>query len=138
MSASDITAQRLNTEEGRRKLPYRDSKGLLTIGVGINLDAGLDDEEIDWLLQHRLSRVADRLMQYDWYRALNDARKSVFLDLGFNMGVDSLLHFVNTIAKTAAGDYAGAASNLLLSKWRSDVGDGRALPLAHILETGEI
>jgi lysozyme len=134
--ANDLAAQRLNYEEGRRRLPYKDSKGLTTIGVGINLDAGLDDEEIDWLLAHRLERVETALSALSWYGPLNDVRKSVFLDLGFNMGVSTLLAFHNTLAAVQAGNWQAAHDGLLASKWHTDVGDRRALPLAQMLLTG--
>lgn len=136
MSATDLVLPRLAIEEGRRKFPYRDTKGLLTIGVGVNLDAGLDDEEIDWLLRHRVDKVRKQLEQFEWYTALDDVRQSVFLDLGFNMGVATLLHFTETIASVIHKDWQAAHDRLLASKWHKDVGDGRALPLAQMLLTG--
>lgn len=137
-AAFNLTLHRLPNEEGRRYKPYRDSHGLLTDGVGINLDAGFDDEEIDWLLQHRLGKVEKRMEQLPWYMGLDDIRKSVFLDLSFNMGVDTVLLFKGTIAAVEAKDWQAAHDHLLDSKWRKDVGDRRAIPLAEQLLTGVV
>lgn len=115
-------------------MPYTDSKGLPTIGIGTLLP--LTHEEMQWLAAHRLEEKEAELAGYGWYAALDDARKSVFLDLAFNMGTTTLLHFTQTIAATAAKDWQRAHDQLLASKWRTDVGDSRALPLANTLLTG--
>jgi lysozyme len=134
--ASDLVAARLPREEGERGMPYKDSKGLDTIGIGTLLP--LTHEECVMLAAGRLAKKEAELVPYSWYTALNDARKSVFLDLAFNMGTDKLLHFVQTLAAVQRGDWQTAHDQLLNSQWHKDVGDGRALPLAKILLTGEL
>ena len=50
----------LEGHEGRRALPYRDSLGKLTIGVGRNLsDRGLSEGEIDLLLANDIAIAAE-------------------------------------------------------------------------------
>lgn len=108
MSAVDLTYARLRRSEGVRPFAYDDSTGRtvsckpagnLTVGVGINLEVGLDDEEIAWLCKRRLSRISDRLSSRDWYRALDEVRASVALEIAFNVGIDGfLVGFPNLIS----------------------------------------
>jgi lysozyme len=129
--AVPICAARLLGEEGRRQFAYNDATGKrvtclpggnLSIGIGVNLENGLDDAEIDWLLQHRLGLVADQLAGYSWYAGCDPVRASVLLDLGYNAGVGGLLHFVHMLAAVARKDWATAATELL------DSGAARQLP----------
>jgi len=133
-AAADLTVARLSTEEGERGMPYQDSKGLWTIGIGTLLP--LAHDEMAMLAKYRLAGKEAELSHFDWYMGLDPPRQSVFLDLAFNMGTGKLLHFVDTIAAVKAGDWQRAHDELLNSQWRKDVGDGRALPLAQILLTG--
>lgn len=136
MSATDIVLPRLRTEEGFRSAAYRDSKGLLTIGYGCNIDAGWSKGLADVVLQYQLNEARKALEQFDWFNELDDARQSVLLDLAFNMGTDKLLHFPRMLAAIQAKDWPSARAELLNSKWRTDVGDSRAIPLAQTLLTG--
>jgi len=43
--------------------------------------------------------------------------------MSFNMGVDGLAGFRKTLALVQAGDYAGAAQEMLRSDWVLQVGD---------------
>lgn len=144
MSAVAITYGRLGGEEGRKAFAYDDSNGHrvtcqpagnLSIAVGVNLETGLDDEEIDWLSQHRLSKVASQLAGYSWYIALDEARQSVCLDIAFNQGLHGLLHYPKMIAALSRRDWEAAASEC-------DVADPKLKPryerLAQILRTGSV
>lgn len=147
MSAVSITYKRLSEprgEEGRRQFAYDDSTGKrvtclpagnLSIAVGVNLETGLDDEEIDWLSQHRLAKVATQLAGYSWYAALDEARQSVCLDVAFNQGLHGLLHYPKMVAALSHQDWETAANEC-------DVADPRLKPryekLAQILRTGVV
>jgi lysozyme len=102
MSSVDITYDRLISEEGRKVYAYDDSTGKrvtcqpagnLSIAVGVNLETGLDDAEIEWLSKHRLQKTETALQVYVWYRQLDTVRQSVLLDIAFNTGIAGLLHF---------------------------------------------
>jgi lysozyme len=123
MTRIDIASTRLSgKEEGKRTYPYNDSTGKrvtckpngnITIGVGINLEVGLDEEEIAWTLNHRLTKADTSLRAYPWYSPLDEIRGSVFLDVAFNSGVDGLLHFVHTIHFASVGAWPQCAAALM-------------------------
>lgn len=140
MNMDRLYAQ-LNTDEGRRSKPYRDTVGKMTIGVGRNLDdVGLSDDEIDLLLKNDVRRAVSLLdRNTPWWRGMDGARQEVLVNMCLNMGWGDgrkgLSSFINTLAKMKAGDYAGAADGMLQSKWAGQVGN-RAKRLAKVMREG--
>lgn len=132
---SDLTTD-LKLDEGLRRKPYRDTVGKLTIGIGRNLDdVGISEDEAEYLLQQDINRTMadmDRLMP--WWRGLDDTRKRVLINMGFNLGVPGLMKFKNTLAAVKEVRYADAAEGMLASKWAKQVGD-RALRLAELMRS---
>lgn len=130
---SELTAD-LKRDEGLRLKPYRDTVGKLTVGIGRNLDdVGISEAEAEYLLQQDIDRTMaemDRLMP--WWRGLDDTRKRVLINMGFNLGVPGLMKFKNTLAAVKEGRYADAADGMLASKWAKQVGD-RAIRLADLM-----
>lgn len=110
--------------EDRRNKPYMDSVGKLTIGVGHNLtDVPLPDPVVDLLLEFDYAAAQAAVeARYSWYATLDPVRKAVLVDLAFNMGMQTLKGFKNSLAYFAAGDYEKAADNFMLSKWYRQVG----------------
>jgi lysozyme len=54
----DIAKAQLKVDEGVRVKPYRDSLGILSIGVGRNLeDRGLRPSEVDFMLDNDLDEA---------------------------------------------------------------------------------
>ena len=138
-NAVDLAYTRLNGEEGRERFAYNDATGKrvtcqpggnLSIAVGVNLEIGLDDEEIDWLSKYRLSKAEQKLTQLAWYAALDPVRQSVCLDIDFNA---NLLHFPHMIAALAKGDWATAAAECKVTNPELA---GRYAALAQLLLTG--
>lgn len=129
--------RQLRLHEGVRLKPYRCTAGFLTIGVGRNLEArGITSEEADVLLRNDVVDViAGLAMELPWIWELSDVRQRVLVDMAFNLGVEGLLQFKNTLAAIQAGDYKRAAAMMLDSRWASQVG-GRARRLARMMETG--
>lgn len=132
MSTLDIQAlkERLTLEEGKRNKPYRDPVGKLTAGIGRNIDdVPFSDDEIDLMLTNDINRaIADLDRRLPWWRTLSPNRQSVLVDMCFNMGINKLLGFVNTLRKMQAGDYKGAAEGMQQSLWYAQVGNrGKAL-----------
>lgn len=114
-------------------------KGWLTIGYGRNLvGRGITKDEAEHLLSNDID-VVERELQENFPEVLTwtDARKFAFAEITYNLGVARFIRlFPNTTADLRAGAFARAGGRLRVSKWRKDVGDGRALPLIRILETG--
>lgn len=142
MSAVELAYARLNLEEGRRQFAYNDATGKrvtcqpsgnLSIAVGVNLEIGLDNDEIDWISKHRLEKVANQLGAYDWYRGLDSARQSALIDIAFNQGISGLLHYPRMITALSHQDWATAATECAVSDHRLDA---RYAALAKIILTG--
>ena len=129
--------EQLILHEGLRLKPYRDTVGKLTIGVGRNLDdKGISPTEAIQFLDHDIEDVSRELRAgLPCFLTLDGVRQSVLIDMGF-MGVARLLQFKKMIAALERQNYQGAAAEMLLSKWASQVGH-RAVTLADMMFTGE-
>jgi len=124
--------------EGRRLFPYEDSVGKLTIGVGRNLDdRGLSQDEVDLLLSNDQLIAYKEAVKLPFFDALDDIRKSVIVDMIFNMGFPRFSGFVKTIDAIIAGDYKLAAAEMKDSKWFRQTGR-RAVALVRAMYTGEL
>jgi lysozyme len=117
-----------------RLMPYTDTVGKLTIGYGRNLtDMGLTENEARYLLENDVGRVREKFdHSLPWWRTAPDVVQLVLLNMGYNMGVPTLLTFTTTLALLQAGRYALAAHNLTNTKWHGQVGT-RALELEELL-----
>jgi lysozyme len=129
----DLLAKELERDEGLRLFPYKDSVGILTIGIGRNLDEiGISEAEARILLESDIARVERDLdTALPWWRKLDEDRQRVLVNMAFNLGADStspdprkrkLLAFKNTLGAVLIGDYDGAAALMLKSKWAIQVG----------------
>lgn len=129
--------QQLRRHEGERLKPYRCTAGKLTIGVGRNLDdRGITAEESVYLLNNDIDRVWTELnARLPWVAGLSDVRQRVLLDMAFNLGIDGLLKFRNTLIRVEAGNYQKAGEMMLDSLWAQQVGM-RAQRLAKMMQTG--
>lgn len=137
---SELTRQ-LKGDEAVRPQAYQDHLGYWTIGVGRLIDArklgsGLRPEEITFLLNNdiddRINQLSRRL---SWFQDLDSARQGVLLNMSFQLGVDGLLGFVNTLKLVEQGNYSEAADNMLLSKWAAQT-PARAKRMAEQMRTG--
>lgn len=133
----DALRQQLIAHEGVRLKPYRDSVGILTIGIGRNLeDRGITDAEARYLLDNDINACINDLLTLVWFPDLDPVRQRVFVDLCFNLGVKRLREFTKMLDAAGAKDWPRAARELLDSKYAQQVGQ-RARTLAAMLETGE-
>jgi lysozyme len=124
--------------EGIRLKPYKDTRGILTIGVGRNLEqVGLSAMEVDFLLSNDIVRVStEALASFPWLKDLNEARQDVILSMIFNLGLSKFKQFAKVIEAVQAHQYDKAAFEMLSSSWAAQVGQ-RANELAHMMSTGE-
>lgn len=131
----DQLTEDLRRDEGERLLPYRDSVGKLTIGVGRNLDdVGISENESLILLTTDILRAASALdAQLPWWRTLDAARQNALANMCFNLGINGLLKFVKFLPALQAGDWNAAALEMLHSTWAQQVGE-RAVRLATIIK----
>lgn len=143
MSGPTNVKDLLTLHEGVRRFPYVDTVGKLTIGVGFNLtDVGLYPEEIDFILENRISKVECELEKYlPWFHELSDARQAVLVDMCYNLGPEpfngnGVKDWPIFLSQLSAGEFALAAANMRKTKWAKQVGP-RAERLAKMMETGE-
>lgn len=131
-------AEQLTVDEGRRAQIYLDTVGKWTGGVGRNLsDRPFSDDEIDLMLRNDIKGVERDLdRRLPWWREMSEARQNVLANMAFNLGINRLLGFVNTLTLMRARRYDAAASAMLDSKWARQVG-ARAVRLAAQMRKGE-
>jgi lysozyme len=122
--------------EGLRLKPYRDTVGVLTIGVGHNLDEGISEEVALFMLRLDIAEaMAELHAAYPWFAKLDNVRQEVLVDMAFNLGAPRLANFRKTLAALAAGDWQTAHDEMLASKWAEQVGH-RAVELARMILSG--
>lgn len=133
----DAMIRQLRLHEGERLKPYRCTAGKLTIGVGRNLeDRGITATESAYLLGNDIDGFYVALQKaLPWVAQLDEVRQRVLLDMAFNLGIQGLLTFKNTLATIKAGDYEKAGPMMLDSRWAGQVGK-RAERLSTMMVTG--
>ena len=135
----DRIKEQLVRHEGLRLKPYRCTAGKLTIGIGRNLDdCGISQSEAYIMLINDIMNCEKQLQSKipDIYNGLDEVRKSVLLNMCFNLGINGLLGFKNTLAFVKAGDWERAANNMLVSRWAKQVGR-RAIELSELMRKGK-
>lgn len=116
-------ARDLEFFEGREEKAYRDSRGIITIGVGRNLESvGLSTEEINHLLRNDVARVHCVARELPIWTKLDDVRARVVMDMIFNMGLNGFLRFRKMIAAIERQDWGAAADEMVDSAWYGQVG----------------
>jgi lysozyme len=135
----------LRRDEDVKYSPYKDTKGIPTVGVGHNLNAKplpagwkypLNDIQVNSLLDDDLEDVFHDLdRSLPWWTDLSDVRQRVLANMCFNLGITKLLGFRNTLVFMRQGKYNQAADGMLASAWASQV-KGRATRLADMMRKG--
>lgn len=142
--------------EGRRVAVYKDSKGILTIGIGFNLEAlaapgicstfGLNyqglldgtiiltEDQIDEIFQFQLNNViAQAQATFPTFNTFPDDVQAVICDMIFQLGWKGFQGFHHTISCIKSGSWKDAAANMLASDWAKET-PGRAREDASIME----
>lgn len=125
-------------DEDYRQFPYEDTRGILTIGYGRNLDSeGLSQDEALILMDNDIQRCEHELWNLlTNYANLGDVRKSVLINMAYNIGVSGVLKFHDMINALKIYDFNAASRAMINSSWYNQVGK-RAERLAQMMATGE-
>ncbi len=125
-------------DEGLRLLPYVDTTGNITIGVGRNLTRnGITQKEAMILLEDDINTIKSlATRQWPWISTLSEPRKAVLFNMAFNMGVGGLITFIHFLDYVKEGMYDKASQAMLQSLWAKQVGE-RATRLSQQMESGE-
>lgn len=142
----------LKEHEGFRNHVYECSAGFPTCGYGYNLFAnpqnlnsleiayfhrnGISMKDAENLLINEVKRLEHELShKFNWWSKLSEERQSVIINMAYNLGLDGLLKFKETLDFIQHGEYAQAADEMLRSKWAVQV-KRRAIDLSFIMRTG--
>lgn len=119
--------------EGFRSLPYRDTRGVLTVGYGTSLQNGITEPEAQLLLQSRVQTTETALFQEGWYQTLSEVRKAAILSMAYQLGIEGFRKFKATIAALSAGDFSTAAYQMMSSRWARQT-PGRAQEVSDMIK----
>lgn len=151
---SERLIQQLHRDEGSKRdaagnhVAYLDSVGVLTIGYGHNCKASpvpgvtkpgdtITDSQANELFEKDLATHIWAVRKaLPWIAGLDPVRQGVLYNMAFNLGINGLLGFKNTLGLIERGDYAAAASGMMHSKWADQV-KGRARRLSEQMRSGE-
>jgi lysozyme len=133
--------KQLRRDEGERFSAYQDHLGYWTIGVGRLIDARrggvISAEESAYLLSNDIdSRIKSLEKHLPWFNDLDEARRGALVNMAFQMGINGLLGFKNTLEAVRTGNYEQAAKGMRESKWYTQT-PNRAERIAKQMETGE-
>jgi len=119
-------------DEGYRACPYKDSRGLWTVGFGHLITDGdyktcMDPHEAISLLRHDYTKSVRHVSRmYPW---ASEEPKLILINMDYNMGPNRLAKFTNTLKYLEEENYDLAAGEILDSRYASQVGS-RAVRLA--------
>lgn len=123
--------------EGERLDLYKDSVGILTIGVGHNIEEkGISQAVSRMMLREDINEVLEDVRTLSYFNDLDEVRQLVVSDMVFNLGLSRFLRFKNLQSSLAAGDWQLSAFNMKDSKWYVQVGR-RAEKLEAAMISGE-
>lgn len=133
----EALTNRLIQHEGLVLKPYRDSEGILSLGIGRNIEqVGITEQEARFLCANDIQTAEKGLDALaSWWRTLDETRQQVLCEMAFNLGVSKLMGFAKFLAALKAKDYETASVEMLASKWAQQVGQ-RAITLANAMKTG--
>ena len=137
MSYLDIVTEQLKIDEGVRLMPYKDSVGKLTIGVGRNLtDDGISEDEMELLLKNDVNHAGvTAAFLFNFTDEISDARKAALCNLAFNLGEKTLSTFKTFIDFVLARNWPAAADDLIQTRYATEVGP-RAQRICNTLRSG--
>lgn len=132
----------LVVDEGVVLHAYQDHLGFWTIGAGRLIDkrrgGGITYAEALYLLKNDIDKhwigFTDR---HPWVLDLDEVRQVALCNLAFNLGIDGLTKFRNTLAAIERGDWEAAASGLRASLWFRQVQPSRSGRIIAMILTGE-
>lgn len=134
-----------NLEAHRRFIPYEDLRSskvkgkalrdaLLARGMVWSRDQA--EEAMKWELVNTDAQLKKCCPAYNILLNKGEAvRADCVLDMGYNMGVSTLMTFRKSLPMLEKGEYAKAADNFALSKWYRQVGR-RSRAICKMIRTG--
>ena len=139
----------LNYEEGYREIPYVDSEGYPTVAVGIKIGPknanlanytfrvpkAVSDTWTQCMVDQKIRDMNTRQNIAVALKQCNPARADILYSMAYQMGVDGLAAFKNTLVLISNGNFSGASAGMLNSKWAVQT-PKRAQRHAEVMRTG--
>lgn len=118
MAMIDDVVAALKSDEGLRLSAYRDSRGVLTIGYGRNLEVlTISQDQADrWLVEDLNAAYHALDSRCPWAETLDPRRHGILLQMVFNLGIGGFLGFGKMLAAVQRKDFTGAALEILNSQ----------------------
>lgn len=120
---------------------YKDNLGYWTIGYGRLIDerkgGKLSVAECGLLLDNDIAeKTRGTLDALPWFQRLNEPRQAVLIGMAFQMGVDGMLGFHNTLEAVRDERWQDASDGIKRSQWATQT-PARAKRMANQMLTGE-
>ena len=139
--------QMVIANEGWKNKPYKDSRGLWTVGVGHLIGNGktlpkewdreLTNEEVRQLFEKDFDEHLKQAQKTPGWDKANEAGKAGLIDLTYNMGGYWYTKFKKAAAFLKDGNFKDAALELKNSAWYKQVG-GRAPVTISLISSGAV
>lgn len=142
-ASRELLCAHLIVDEGVILHAYQDHLGYWTIGAGRLIDerrgGGISYAEAMFLLSNDVHRVElEVINRMPWVMALDEVRQVAVLNLAFNLGINGLAKFGNTLSALQRGDWPAAANGLRNSLWYRQVAKRRSERIIGMLLSGEL
>jgi len=139
MDFRGLAEKYIKRHEGFKQFIYLCTSGKRTIGYGRNLDnRGITIAEAEFLIRNDIDECEKKLTEkLDFYSSLSDTRKTVLIDMCFNIGINGLLKFKNMLEFSRQGEFSKAAIEILKSEYAKQV-KNRAIENAKAYESNTI
>lgn len=134
---NQVLSASLKKHEGVRTKPYKDTMGILTIGVGRNLEKGLSQAAIQFLLNEDIAEAtagAKKLIPSLESYSVN--RQAAIIEMVFNLGEEKFATFKRTVAALNEQRWDDAAAELKDSAWADEVGPTRVNDIVEMIKAG--
>lgn len=132
------TPEYIKQNEGYSDKPYKDSRGIRTIGYGFNmqdkanqqlaarlgvrLDKPLKQQDAERLFKHSIVSAEEALRSLDEdYDTRPDDVKKALLDMSYNLGASRLNEFTSMFEALKSGDYKAAGYEVMRSLYAAQV-----------------
>ncbi len=114
-----IAENTLNTDEGLVLTPYQDSKGIWTAGFGFNLQTTPMPRKVAvlWLTCLVEERDEELSNAFGYYKRLSDVRKSVLINMSYQLGMAGLANFKKMHKALMVDDLVNAVDEMKDSQW---------------------
>jgi lysozyme len=139
--------QMVIANEGWKNKPYKDSRGLWTVGVGHLIGNGktlpkewdreLTNEEVRQLFEKDFDEHLKQAQKTPGWDKANEAGRAGLIDLTYNMGGYWYTKFKKAAALLKEGNFKDAALELKNSAWYKQVG-GRAPVTISLISSGSV